>query len=1001
MAIWQVSSVQALLSAVSGAQNGDTVRIQAGAYHITSSSGITLNKSLTFEGVGGRANFHADVPMTKGIFTIGQTVESTTFDRIGFFDAANGDRNGAGIRQHGGDLTVRNSYFQNNEDGILGVSVAPYQGTVHIVGSTFIGNGHANGLAHGIYIGADTLIVENSVFRNTDTGHHIKSISAHTVVRGNILDDGSGNASRAVDVSAGGDLLVENNQMIKSVNADHNRFVYYGNDRGTNPNGEVIVQDNIVDNHRANGGFFVNSTTAIATVTGNDISGMSASLVITGLANQFDNLLNGQPLANSYADGQPNAVPLADAAVAATLEDTVLGGNLTASDADNDPLTFALATGGAPAHGDVVVTADGHYTYTLDAGFSGSDSFVFQAADRLGGRATAAVTLTVQAVADRPTLVVADALVGGGTVAPQTLVGTNSTEVLTGGSGNDTLMGNGGNDTLMGDPSAPPLGGRIVPLVIAATAGDPDGSETLSLTLSGLPVGAVLSAGTAIGAGVWSLTAADLPGLTLTLAADLVQPIMLTVTVVATDVGPNGAVESAPVSATLSVRATPAGGNDTLIGGAGNDVLDGGAGDDLFRVTGSGDGFDVFRGGAGLDRILGSSGDDLIGFNLAFGPGDAVEAIDGGGGRDILRGTGGSDVLDFSATQLTGIAEIQGGSGNDTITGSAAGDTLSGGSGNDVLNGGGGNDLFRVTGSGEGFDVFRGGAGFDRILGSTGDDLIGLYQSFAPGDAVETIDGGGGRDVLHGSTGNDVLDFSATQLTGIAEIQGGSGNDTITGSAAGDTISGGSGNDVLNGGGGNDLFQVTGSSEGFDLFRGGAGFDRILGSTGDDLIGFYLAFGPGDAVEAIDGGGGRDVLRGSSGSDVLDFSATQLTGIVEIQGGSGNDTITGGALADVISGGSGNDRLTGGDGADTFLFASNGGSDTVTDFGVGDVLSFAGFQLADLIVTQVGTEARIAFANNTLKVTLSQSNAADLGYSATSGADGNTVVVRFDETTGG
>ena len=130
----------------------------------------------------------------------------------------------------------------------------------------------------------------------------------------------------------------------------------------------------------------------------------------------------------------------------------------------------------------------------------------------------------------------------------------------------------------------------------------------------------------------------------------------------------------------------------------------------------------------------------------------------------------------------------------------------------------------------------------------------------------------------------------------------------------------------------------------------------------------------------------------------MDFSATLLTGIADIQGGAGNDTIVGSAGADVITGGIGNDRLTGGGGADAFKFAAGSGLDTVADFGSGDTLSFVGFTLGDLIVQQVGTDAQISFANNTVKVTLSHTDTLDLSYSSASGADGNTLTVRFDET---
>src|SRR3546814_6810687 len=55
-----------------------------------------------------------------------------------------------------------------------------------------------------------------------------------------------------------------------------------------------------------------------------------------------------------------------------------------------------------------------------------------------------------------------------------------------------------------------------IALDIAAALSDPDGSETLSITVSGVPEGAVLSAGTDNGDGSWSLAPADLTGLTIT-----------------------------------------------------------------------------------------------------------------------------------------------------------------------------------------------------------------------------------------------------------------------------------------------------------------------------------------------------------------------------------------------------------------------------------------------------------------------------------------------------
>ena len=97
----------------------------------------------------------------------------------------------------------------------------------------------------------------------------------------------------------------------------------------------------------------------------------------------------------------------------------------------------------------------------------------------------------------------------------------------------------------------------------------------------------------------------------------------------------------------------------------------------------------------------------------------------------------------------------------------------------------------------------------------------------------------------------------------------------------------------------------------------------------------------------------------ASGALVLNFGASTTNGI-SITGGSGMDTITGTAQADIIKGGAGNDsitggsladNLTGGDGVDTFSFAagSSGGAnaaavaDVITDFVAGtDKLQFTG-----------------------------------------------------------
>ena len=63
-----------------------------------------------------------------------------------------------------------------------------------------------------------------------------------------------------------------------------------------------------------------------------------------------------------------------------------------------------------------------------------------------------------------------------------------------------------------------------IALTITSSLLDTDGSETLSIEITGVPAGATLSAGTDNGGGSWTLTPAELAGLTITPPARQRQP---------------------------------------------------------------------------------------------------------------------------------------------------------------------------------------------------------------------------------------------------------------------------------------------------------------------------------------------------------------------------------------------------------------------------------------------------------------------------------------------
>ena len=145
----------------------------------------------------------------------------------------------------------------------------------------------------------------------------------------------------------------------------------------------------------SNGSVTVNSDGTFEYVGDQDFSGTDSFVVLVDDGRVGD-----------FATVTVTVNPVNDAPVAADLavsgdEDTVITGQVTATDADGDDLTFALASG--PSDGTVTVNGDGTFSYQGDENFNGSDSFTVTVTD---GELTdtATVSVTVDPVNDAPVL---------------------------------------------------------------------------------------------------------------------------------------------------------------------------------------------------------------------------------------------------------------------------------------------------------------------------------------------------------------------------------------------------------------------------------------------------------------------------------------------------------------------------------------------------------------------------------------------------------------------
>ena len=343
-------------------------------------------------------------------------------------------------------------------------------------------------------------------------------------------------------------------------------------------------------------------------------------------------------------------------------------------------------------------------------------------------------------------------------VTSDVLVGTKTGEGLTGGEGNDHITGKSGNDTLVGD-----VGGKVTAaLDIAVSLVDLDNSRTVALTVSNVPLGAALSAGTQNSDGTWTLSLTDLQGLTIT--ANDSTNFSLHVVATATDASGNVLTEAGDINVVLDN-----GNQDLIEGGRGNDNIAGGAGNDVIyggsapvagavpHVATYADN-DVLFGNDGNDVIYGNSGDDRL-------SGDAGnDTLLGGKGNDQVSGGDGNDV-------------VNGNSGDDVITGDAGSDTINGGSGFDTLDYSGASqglavDLTAHTATGQGNDTL---SSIEKVIGSSFDDaFIGDSHDneFEGGAGNDRISGSKGNDVLTGGAGNDVFSFTKSDVFNFKEQKG-------------------------------------------------------------------------------------------------------------------------------------------------------------------------------------------------------------------------------------
>jgi len=231
--------------------NGDTVEIDAGNYG--GDVGIWHKNNLLIRGVGGFVELDApaDLPQQKAIWIV--QGNDCVIEYIKFTNAKVPDKNGAGIRFEGTNLTVRHCLFINNEDGIL--AGKNLESTITVEFSVFGYNGYGNGFSHNIYIGnIKKFIFRYNYTHHAKSGHCIKSRAQENIILYNrIMDEIDGYSSYLINLPNGGVSYIACNLLMQGKLAENSKMIDYGSEGYENPVNNLYIYNNTLVNKRLPG----------------------------------------------------------------------------------------------------------------------------------------------------------------------------------------------------------------------------------------------------------------------------------------------------------------------------------------------------------------------------------------------------------------------------------------------------------------------------------------------------------------------------------------------------------------------------------------------------------------------------------------------------------------------------------------------------------------------------------------------------------------------------
>lgn len=237
-----------LQEAVARAQDGDTIEILPGEY----SGGLELlNRRLTLRGVGnklpliqgdGKPSSHRALWTVRG--------GAVTIENLEFRGARSQESSGAGVRQEGGQLTLRGCSFFDNEHSVYAANDETATLTIE---NSVLGMAPkvVGGLYHLLNVGRIAkLSITGSRFQQGFEGHLIKSRARVTDIRYNFIHDAQrGGASYEIEVAHAGLATIIGNVIAQGAETQNPVVVAYGTESRTWDRNALYIAHNTFVNY--------------------------------------------------------------------------------------------------------------------------------------------------------------------------------------------------------------------------------------------------------------------------------------------------------------------------------------------------------------------------------------------------------------------------------------------------------------------------------------------------------------------------------------------------------------------------------------------------------------------------------------------------------------------------------------------------------------------------------------------------------------------------------